>query len=158
MSSLKFAAPVHALRGCAGAFVFMVMIGACDRAPVIGDTKDRTLELAHDTIDVPSGTDLHDIVVKTDPQSRDFTPAHVSAAPGDYVRFTTDDNRTHAIVFEVTAPEIKTFLESKGQLRSAPLVNKGASWVIALQGAPAGTYTFKCLMHNHTGQITVGAR
>lgn len=158
MKFLKSTAPAHYLRGCAGAFVFALLLGSCDRAPIIGDKKDRTLELATDTIDVPDGTDLHDIVVMTNAQNQDFQPAQLKAAPGDYVRFTTADNRTHAIVFEVTAPEIRTFLETTGQLRSAPLVTKGASWVVALKGAPAGTYAFRCLMHSQTGQLTVAAR
>jgi plastocyanin len=136
----------------------MLLFGACENASLIGDKKDRTLELEGDTVDVPDGVDLHDVKVLTDAQSRDFEPAQLQVAPGDYVRFTTGDSRTHAIVFEVAASEIRTFLESTGQLASPPLVTKGASWVIALDKAPIGTYVFRCLMHNHSGQITVAAR
>ena len=131
---------------------------ACENTPLIGDKKDRTLELAGDTIDVPDGTDLHDVVVKTNNQHKDFEPIQLTARPGDYLRFTTDDSRTHAIVFEVADPGIRTFLESSGQLRSPPLLTKGASWVIALKGAPLGAYTFRCLLHNDSGQLTVAAK
>jgi plastocyanin len=82
----------------------------------------------------------------------------VAAVAGDYLRFTTSDSRTHAIVFEGISPEIKTFLEQSGQLRSPPLVINGASWVIALKNAPPGVYNFRCLMHHETGQLTVAAR
>ena len=145
------------LRNCAGAFVLLSLL-ACENAPMIGDKKDRTLELAGDTIDVPQGSDLHDVTVMTNAQSKDFEPAQVNATTADFLRFTTDDSRTHAIVFEVSDANARTFLESTGQLRSPPLVTKGASWVIVLKGAPAGTYTFRCLMHNDAGQLTVAAQ
>jgi plastocyanin len=150
-------APARLLRKSAGAFVLVLLAVACEKAPLIGE-KDRTLELAGDTITLPQGVDLHDVRVRTDAQSNDFDPAQLHAAAGDYVRFTTADRRTHAIVFDATAPEIRTFLESSGQLRSPPLVTKGASWVIALDRAPPGSYGFRCLMHSHSGQITVAAR
>lgn len=149
-------APARLLRNSAGAFVF-VLLTACEKAPLIGD-KDRTLELAGDTIELPAGVELHDVRIRTDAQSRDFEPTQLIAAPGDYVRFTTADSRTHAIVFDAAAPEIRTFLESTGQLRSPPLVSKGASWVVAFERAPVGTYVFRCLMHHHSGQIGVAAR
>ena len=151
-------APTRIVFSCVGAFVLLIVAAACDRAPLIGDKKDRTLELAGDTIDVPAGVELHDVQVLTTPESKDFEPAQVEAAPGDYLRFTTRDSRTHAIVFDVAAPQLRTFLESSGQLRSPPLVSNGASWVLALKGAPAGTYAFRCLMHGDTGQLTVAAR
>jgi plastocyanin len=156
VSGFCSSAPARLLNKCAGAFVLLLFITACDNGLI--DKKDRTLELAADTIDVPAGVDLHDIKVVTDAQSRDFDPVNLKASPGDYVRFTTSDSRTHAIVFDVAAPEIRKFLESTGQLRSPPLVNNGASWVIALDKAPLGTYVFRCLMHNHSGQLTVAAR
>jgi len=133
------------------------VITACERAGPGGEQKDRTLELANDTIDVPAGTDLHDVVVRLGDQHRDFSPAQLQARPGDYLRFTADDSRTHAIAFEPATPELKTFLETTGQLRSPPLITKGASWVITLKNAPAGQYTFRCLVHNDVGQLTVAA-
>jgi plastocyanin len=135
--------------------LFLLLPAACGDAPLIGEKKDRTLELASDTIDLPEGVDLHDVKVQTNAQGKDFDPVQLSAIPGDYLRFTIGDSRTHAIVFEVTAPEIRTFLEQSGQLRSPPLVTNGASWVIALKGAPVGTYAFRCLTHQDTGQLTV---
>ncbi len=149
-------APAHYLGSCAGAFVLLLFSTACERGPS-GEQKDRTLELARDTIDLPSGIDLHDVEVRTGDQYRDFDPAQLQAKPGDYLRFTTGDSRTHAIVFEVTAANVKSFLENSGQLRSPPLITKGASWVIALEDAPLGQYPFRCLVHNDMGQLTVAA-
>lgn len=149
-------APAHYRGSCAGAFVWLLLFG-CERGPLIGEQKDRTLELAGDTIELPDGTDLHDIVVRTSQQGRDFEPLQMQARPGDYLRFTIDDSRTHAIVFEPVTPELRSFLEAGGQLRSPPLVSKGTSWVIALKNAPPGQYPFRCLIHNDTGQLTIAA-
>jgi plastocyanin len=147
-------APMHSLMRFVGVLFFLALSG-CGDSGFIGEKKDRTLELANDTIDLPSGVDLHDVKVQTNAQSKDFTPAQVTAIPGDYLRFTIGDSRTHAIVFEVSVPEARAFLEQSGQLRSPPLVTNGASWVIALKGAPVGTYGFRCMIHHDTGQLTV---
>jgi plastocyanin len=149
-------APARYLGSRAGVFVLLVF-GACENAPLI-EQKDRTLELAGDTIELPADVDLHDVEIRTGEQHRDFEPKQVQAKPGDYLRFTSRDTRTHAIVFEVTDPTLRAFLESTGQLRSPPLINNGTSWVIALKDAPAGTYPFRCLVHNDTGQLSVTAK
>ncbi|HEY0671409.1 MAG TPA: hypothetical protein VGD27_04030 [Longimicrobiales bacterium] len=157
MKSRNKTAPAHNSIVCAGVFVFCLLVSACENNTLVREKKDRTLELMGDTIDLPPGVELHDVKVFTGAQYQDFEPSQVQARPGDYLRFTTADSRTHAIAFEVTTPEGRSFLESKGQLRSPPLVSKGTSWVVALAGAPLGTYGFRCLMHNDTGQLTVAA-
>ena len=147
-------APAHYLGSCAGAFILSLLIGACERVQP-GVEQDRTLELDGDTIELPHGTDLHDVAVGANQQNRDLEPTQLQARPGDYLRFTTADSRTHAIAFEVAAPELKAFLETSGQLRSPPLIAKGTSWVIALKDAPPGQYPFRCLVHHDVGQLTV---
>jgi plastocyanin len=156
VTHLKNMAPMHSLKRCIGVFLLLAS-ASCGDAPLIGEKKDRTLELATDTIQLPSGVDLHDVEVRTKDQGKDFEPAQIAAIPGDYLRFTIGDSRTHAIVFEVTAPEGRAFLEKTGQLRSPPLVTNGAVWVITLKDAPHGTYGFRCLIHHDTGQVTVAA-
>ena len=150
-------APTRSLSRYVGVFLLFALFGCGDSGFIGGAKKDRTLELATDTIDLPNGVDLHDVQVQTNAQNKDFTPTQVAAIPGDYLRFQIADSRTHAIVFEVTGPEQRTFLEQSGQLRSPPLVTNGASWVIALKGAPLGTYGFRCLIHHDAGQLTVAA-
>ena len=145
-------APAHTAAVCAGVFLFL--LGACGDQP--GAQKDRTLELEGDTITLPAGVDLHEVRIRTGAQYKDFQPAQVQAKAGDYLRFTTADNLTHAIVFEVSAPAQVKFLEDKHQLRSPPLIRNGATWVVALEGAPAGTYAFRCLVHNDRGQLIIG--
>lgn len=147
---------MHLFSRCVGVFLLVSLL-ACGDAPLIGEKKDRTLELSSDTIDLPAGVDLHDVTVQTNAQGKDFSQPQIAAIPGDYLRFSIADSRTHAIVFEVDAPELRTFLEQSGQLRSPPLVTNGASWVIALRGAPVGTYRFRCLVHHDVGQLTIAA-
>lgn len=149
-------APARYLGSRAGVFVLLLLI-ACERGSIGGEKKDRTLELAGDTIDLPAGVDLHDVSVGATQQNRDFGPVQLQGKPGDYLRFTTGDSRAHAIAFEPATPEQKAFLESTGQLRSPPLITKGASWVIALKNAPIGQYPFRCLVHHDVGQLTVAA-
>ena len=148
-------APAHYLSSCAGAFIFALLLTACERGSLKGEEKDRTLELAGDTIELPAGIDLHDVEVRTGDQHRDFDPRTVAASPGDYLRFTMADSRTHAIVFEPQSADARAFLERTGQLRSPPLITKGSSWVIALKDAPPGQYAFRCLVHNDAGQLTI---
>ena len=147
-------APARSFTSCAGAFVCALVVLACEKAPLI-EQQDRTLELAGDTIDLPAGVDLHDVRIRTGEQYRDFEPHQVQAKSGDYLRFTTQDSCTHAIVFDVTQPQLRAFLENTGQLRSPPLVTTGTSWVIALKDAPPGSYPFRCLVHQDAGQLTV---
>lgn len=149
-------APARYQGSRAGVVVFLLLLAACERAPLT-EQKDRTLELAGDTIELPAGVDLHDVAVRTGEQYRDFEPRQVQARPGDYFRFTTRDSRTHAIVFEPGDPAVRNWLESTGQLRSPPLVTNGASWVISLEKAPLGSYPFRCLVHDDAGTLTVGA-
>ncbi len=146
--------PAHRLFLCAGVFVMCLAGAACENAGI--PEGDRTLELANDTIVLPPGVNLHDVAVRTGNGYKDFTPADVQAKPGDYLRFKTADNRTHSLVLEAATPEQKAFLESKNQLRSPPLVSNGASWVVVLQDAPAGTYVFRCQVHNDSGRLVVG--
>jgi plastocyanin len=148
---------MHLLKRCIGVFLLILPLG-CGDAPLIGGAKkDRTLELNADTINLPSGVDLHDVALRTNQQGKDFEPAQIAAIPGDYLRFNVGDSRTHAIVFDVTEPNARAFLERTGQLRSPPLVTNGASWVIALKDAPLGTYAFRCLTHHDAGQLTIAA-
>jgi plastocyanin len=182
--SLQFIAakaPAHAVR--AGAFIFRpgaarvrgrwaaarvwaallavaLAGGGCDRVPGIGsDDGPRVLELTHDTIRLEGGVRLIDVEVRRTPQG-DFDPAHIEARQGDVLRFTAADLAGHALVF--VSPELgaaaRSFLEDSGQLRSPPLITDGSSWVITLDGAPAGEYPFHCTTHDVRGRLTVTPR
>jgi plastocyanin len=114
------------------------------------------LELTHDTIRLEAGVRLHDVSVQRS-AAGEFDPAEVAARRGDVVRFTARDNGGHAILFDAAslAPEAHEYLERTGQLRSPPLIETGAAWVITLDGAPAGVYAFRCATHDVVGRIVV---
>ena len=151
--SFQAFAPARRFFVCAG--VLFCTLSACSKDKVkAGASDDRTLEVTGDTIDLPKGVTLHDVVVKFNTSS-DFSPASTTAKAGDVVRFTTDDTRTHAL--EITAPndQAKQALDGSSQRRSPPLVSRGQAWVISLKGLPAGTYTVSCLNHGGTASIIV---
>jgi plastocyanin len=136
-------------------FAAAVLGAGCDRVPGI-DGGPPVLELAHDTIRLESGVSLHDVTVRRHTDS-DFDPAQLQARPGDVVRFTAGDRGGHAIGFvgDALSTAARDFLERTGQLRSPPLIDAGASWVITLEGAPPGEYPFHCMTHDAPGRLTV---
>jgi plastocyanin len=134
-------------------------LGACERVVPAGDDGPRVLELAHDTIRLEAGVRLVEVAVRRE-AGGEFHPVRVEARVGDVIRFTADDNAGHAIAFVGAAlqPDVRAFLQTRAQLRSPPLIAKGAAWVLTLDGAPPGDYPFHCSTHNTAGRLTVVAR
>jgi plastocyanin len=131
---------------------------ACDRVAQTREEGPRVIELDHDTIRLAAGVRLVEIRLRRDAQG-DFDPAHAEAHAGDYVRFTADDRGGHAIVFGPGLdPAVHEFLRRTEQLRSPPLIDAGASWVLTLADAPAGEYTFHCTTHASSGRLTIQPR
>ncbi|CAN5890319.1 hypothetical protein BH23GEM9_BH23GEM9_01600 [soil metagenome] len=137
--------------------LFAALVVSCDRA-ADNDEGPRVLELTHDTIRLEAGVRLAGIEVRRE-ASGEFHPAATEVRQGDVVRFTAGDGGGHAIAFGGQLdPAILEFLERTGQLRSPPLIAQGSSWVITLDGAPAGEYPFRCTTHNVAGRLTVAPR
>lgn len=151
------ATPAGSRWGLAGVLVFALCAG-CDR--LTPDPGPATLELDGDTVQLAAGVRLFEVMVATQADGSELEPVRVEAAPGDVVRFTTGDNRLHALAFDAAllSPEARAFLEQTGQLRAPPLVTKGTQWVVTLEGAPAGEYPLTCTTHGAGGSIAVGAR
>jgi plastocyanin len=148
-------APARRFAGAGACFVCVVS-AACDRVPVGGGPP--TVELSQETVRLDPGVGLHDVVVRRE-QGGEFHPARLQARQGDVVRFTTEDRGGHAIVFGPTLdPAARSFLEQSGQLRSPPLIETGASWVITFADAPPGEYPFHCTTHNVAGVLTLTPR
>jgi plastocyanin len=137
----------------------LVLLAACERVLPGGDTGPRVLALTHDTIRLGAGVGLHEIVVRRE-RAGEFHPPHTTAREGDVIRFTAGDGGGHAIVFGEAGmePATRDFLAATGQLRSPPLIHAGNSWVLSLDGAPAGEYRFHCTTHNAAGRLTVDPR
>jgi plastocyanin len=105
-----------------------------------------------------AGGQVHEIVIAGAAATDSIAPTSVRARPGDALRFTTADHRTHAMAFEADRldPAIREYLDATNQLRGPPLVNRGAAWVVVLEGAPPGRYPFLCRAHNARGMVVVG--
>lgn len=115
------------------------------------------LELESATVMLPIGVKLIEIQVSRGSANDEFEPASESGRVGDVIRFTAKDGHSHALLFD--AAQIPSaavaFLERTRQLRSPPLLHKGASWVISFEGAPAGEYHFTCATHGGGGRIRI---
>jgi plastocyanin len=148
-------APARPVKGLAGVSVLLlsVLLAGCKDSPL---RRDETLDIGSDTIQLAAGVQVRNVSVRWQADG-DFDPKAVQASVGDVVRFRTGDAHTHVLVFDEASlpPGARERMAAKSQLRSPPLVIEGATWIVSLDGAPPGTYTFQCLSHSATGQITV---
>ena len=112
-----------------------------------------------EVVQLPEGSRRHDVDLEGVGSRTEVSPASVVATPGDAVAFVAADAITHSIVFladRLDSAQV-AFLESSGQMRGPPLLSEGASWIVSLNGAPAGDYRFACALHGGQGVIRVGA-
>lgn len=150
--------PACSRRGHAG-FAFRrlglpLLLLACDPAP-----PPPVLVLHDDTIALPAGARIHDIDVRVAGDG-DFVRARIEARPGDVLRFVTGDGRGHALVFDAATltDSAAAFLDSTGQRRGPPLLSPGATWIVDLDGAPAGAYGVACIVHESRIDVNLTGR
>jgi plastocyanin len=126
---------------------------ACDQV-----SPGATIDLDTAQVQLERGSRLHEVRVGGVAALDSITPTEVRARPGDAVRFTVDDHRTHALAFDAErlAPDARAFLEGTHQLRGPPLVNRGAAWIVVLEEAPPGRYPYLCRSHGTRGMLLVG--
>ena len=111
-----------------------------------------------EVVQLPEGSQRHDIHLEGVGAQTEISPATVDATPGDAVAFVAADAVTHSIVFladRLDSAQV-AFLESSGQMRGPPLLSEDASWIVSLSDAPAGDYRFACALHGGQGVIRVG--
>jgi plastocyanin len=132
-----------------------IVASACEAPALPGGGPELQLEDA--SVRLPRGATVH--TVELGAAARGFQPQQVAARPGDALRFTVMDAMLHDIAFDAPAlpPDARTFLETTGQLRSPPLVVRGATWVVSLEDAPPGRYPFLCTTHQERGEVTIGS-
>ena len=116
-----------------------------------------TVQLDSGEVSLPSGAEIHEVAIGGAGARDSIAPATVEAEPGDAVRFTVGDHRTHALAFiaDSLPAGAREFLERTVQLRGPPLVNEGTAWVVSLAEAPPGRYPFVCLSHDARGVLVV---
>jgi plastocyanin len=129
------------------------MSGGCENSPL---RREKTIDIGDDTVTLAKGVRIVDVRVggQANPE---FEPPAARARPGDVVRFTTADSRTHLLEFDAAAlpPAAEQRLRSKVQLRSPPLLTQGVAWIVSLDSLPAGEYPFRCLTHDAAGRLTL---
>lgn len=132
------------------------VLGACE-PPAPGQGPE--LELEDGAVRLEPGARVHEILVSGG-GAGEFEPASIRAHPGDVVRFTAGDARTHALVFRSAelAVAVREFLDASYQLRGPPLISPGTAWVVSLAEAPLGSYPFTCLTHGGEGVVSVEPR
>lgn len=113
--------------------------------------------IALDSSELAVAGSVHEIRLSGAEAMDSLVPGRIEAEPGDALRFVVDDRRPHAVSFLIDSLSARqrAFLEETGQLRGPPLVNQGSSWVVVLEGAPAGRYPFSCRSHDAHGVLTV---
>lgn len=103
-----------------------------------------------------SAQKVHEIRVEADAGKElyRFSPARVTAKPGDVLLFKAVTGTPHSIVFESrkltsSAREALNGAMSRrsGDLSSPLLAPEGAEYRITVPALPAGTYEFFCLPH-----------
>lgn len=102
---------------------------------------------------------------KPDKEIYRFSPADVTARPGDVLLFRVMSGEPHSIVFESagmseTAKESLNGAMSRrvGDLSSPLLTTEGAEYRIVVPALSPGTYRFYCLPHrayDERGQLTI---
>jgi plastocyanin len=102
---------------------------------------------------------------KPDKEIYRFSPAEVSARPGDVLLFRVASGPPHSIVYETAGlseagKEALNGAMSRrvGDLSSPLLTSEGAEYRIVVPQLPPGTYAFFCLPHrayDERGQLTV---
>ena len=147
--------------GRPGAFLFSVLVAAA-LAACGGDRRGNAaathrLPLGADTIELGAGVTVHDVRLGGDAAGAGIHPETVTARVGDILRFVAADARGYAVSFgdSTLAPVTRAFLERTHQLRGPPLITTGATWVISLEGAPAGRYPFRSLTRDAAGLLVV---
>lgn len=72
-------------------------------------------------------------------------PSRLRVGPGAVVVFVTVDGRVHTISFpeDSLSSGAARFLRRTSQMRSPPLVDRDARFVLSFQGAPGGRYRYR---------------
>ena len=110
---------------------------------------------------------VHEIRLEAKPDKAiyRFSPAEVTARPGDVLLFRVTSGPPHSIVFEGAglSEAAKESLNGAmnrrvGDLSSPLLTTEGAEYRIVVPALPPGTYRFYCLPHrayDERGQLTI---
>ena len=135
--------------------VLVALASACSND---GAPPRDVVQLETGEVQLPEGAQRHDIRLEGVDAQNEVQPPTVQANPGDAVAFTAADAITHSVVFladQLDSAQI-AFMEDRGQMRGPPLLSEDATWIVSMEGAPAGDYRFACALHGGRGVVRVG--
>lgn len=91
-----------------------------------------------------SSSEIHRIALGGRGSEEHAVPSLIEAVPGDAVVFETVDHRVHTVSFvtDSLTATAREFLDTQAALSSLPLVTRGSTFLVLLDGAPAGSYPF----------------
>jgi plastocyanin len=136
----------------------LVLLPGCQ--PDDGGARARAEDEAR-AVGLPSGAVIHRVNLGGRGSEEHAVPALIRASEGDGVEFVSVDHRVHTVEFlpDSLTSDVRTFLESTGQMASPPLVDRGSRFVLKLQNAPQGRYFFRSEGHGGMahGVVEVGS-
>lgn len=126
--------------GAAVAATVLALAGACGSEVPEALRPDPVLR---EELGLTDADEVHRVLLSAATGER-ARPDSVAVPDGAWVDFVSADFRVHEIVFEVDslAPPARAFLERTDQVASPPLVDRGARFVIHMEGAPPGRYPY----------------
>ncbi len=144
----------------AGLFLFLLL-----SLPVLGCAGDKGEESAgarDSARDLLTSSDpgVHRVVLGGRGAEEHAVPLRVEVRPGDAVEFLSVDHRVHMVTFprDSMSAAMVDFFEETGQGPSPPLVTRGSRFVLRLEGAPRGRFSFVSRGHGGraVGWVVVG--
>ena len=118
----------------------LVLVG-CDRGIPEAYRPDLLLQ---EELGLTEDDEVHRVEL-TGAASERATPDSVLVHVGGWVEFFSADWRVHEVHFgrDGLAGEAVAFMEETDQLSSPPLVDRGARFLIDMEGAPPGRYPYR---------------
>lgn len=158
MNPLGLVSPARhrSIRSTSAAFCCLALaVTGCERTEQ--QQKAASLQLEHGTVQLPAGTQIHEVRVAAARDRDAFEPDSLTVRTGDVVRFVAGDALTHALTFDMSQLDsaVLEFLHRSQQLASPPLLSSGSAWIVSLEGAPPGDYPFTCRQHGNGGLLRV---
>lgn len=119
-------------------------------------------EVLRDTLGLGGSEEVHRVSLEVRDGRETAAPPTTEIAPGALVEFVSADRFVRMVEFreEGLSPEGAEFLLRTGQLRSAPLLDRDARFVVSFRDAPAGRYPYRAEGNYGTaaGVVVVRAR
>lgn len=122
----------------------LLVLAACARDVDTDEAADPYLEL-RERLGIGADRPIHRVVLGGRGAREHVVPTQLTVRPGAVVDFVTVDGRVHTLSFadDSLSAEARDFLRRTGQTGSPPLLDRGARFVLDLDGAPEGRYPFR---------------